>query len=391
MKKINFFVVGMGYVGMSNATLLASNFSVNAVDIDPKRISLIKQYKSPIEDELISDYLSTKSLNLKAQENKDVSFSNADFVLICTPTNYNEDTAQFDTKSVETVIENVLSENRNACIIIKSTIPVGFTKLLREKFHYNEIYFSPEFLREGQALKDNLEPSRIVIGGSSPSCKLFVDCLKKSSTKKNIPCYFMNSDEAEASKLFANTFLAMRVAYFNELDTYALAHKLDARLIIESLGSDPRIGSHYNNPSFGYGGYCLPKDTKQLLANYEKVPQQLIQAIVNANSVRKDFIANEIIKTQPKIVGIYRLTMKEGSDNIRDSSVQGVIKRIKAKGIKVIIYEPLIKEKVFFNSKVCVNLKSFLEASDTIVTNRQHKDLSNYSEKVFSRDLFSIN
>ena len=391
MKKINFYVVGMGYVGMSNATLLAKNFCVTAIDLDAKRISLINNNRSPIEDDLISEYLERKDLDLIAKESKNISYAKADFVVIATPTNYNLETAQFDTESVESVIKSVLIENRNVCIIIKSTIPVGFTKKIRKKFNYDDIYFSPEFLREGRALQDNLEPSRIVVGGSSKSCKVFVDCLKKGATREDIPCYFMGSDEAEASKLFANTFLAMRVAYFNELDTYALAHNLNTKMIIESIGADPRIGTHYNNPSFGYGGYCLPKDTKQLLANYKDVPQQLIGAIVEANTVRKDFMASEILKNKPKVVGIYRLVMKEGSDNIRESSIQGIVKRIKAKGIKVIIYEPIIKDKSFFNSEVYENLENFLEASDIIVTNRQHEDLCGYSKKIFTRDIFSVN
>jgi len=384
-------VVGMGYVGMSNATLLAKNFCVTAIDLDAKRISLINNNRSPIEDDLISEYLERKDLDLIAKESKNISYAKADFVVIATPTNYNLETAQFDTESVESVIKSVLIENRNVCIIIKSTIPVGFTKKIRKKFNYDDIYFSPEFLREGRALQDNLEPSRIVVGGSSKSCKVFVDCLKKGATREDIPCYFMGSDEAEASKLFANTFLAMRVAYFNELDTYALAHNLNTKMIIESIGADPRIGTHYNNPSFGYGGYCLPKDTKQLLANYKDVPQQLIGAIVEANTVRKDFMASEILKNKPKVVGIYRLVMKEGSDNIRESSIQGIVKRIKAKGIKVIIYEPIIKDKSFFNSEVYENLENFLEASDIIVTNRQHEDLCGYSKKIFTRDIFSVN
>ena len=381
----------MGYVGMSNATLLAKNFCVTAIDLDAKRISLINNNRSPIEDDLISEYLERKDLDLIAKESKNISYAKADFVVIATPTNYNLETAQFDTESVESVIKSVLIENRNVCIIIKSTIPVGFTKKIRKKFNYDDIYFSPEFLREGRALQDNLEPSRIVVGGSSKSCKVFVDCLKKGATREDIPCYFMGSDEAEASKLFANTFLAMRVAYFNELDTYALAHNLNTKMIIESIGADPRIGTHYNNPSFGYGGYCLPKDTKQLLANYKDVPQQLIGAIVEANTVRKDFMASEILKNKPKVVGIYRLVMKEGSDNIRESSIQGIVKRIKAKGIKVIIYEPIIKDKSFFNSEVYENLENFLEASDIIVTNRQHEDLCGYSKKIFTRDIFSVN
>ena len=375
---------------MSNATLLAQNYSVTAVDLDEKRVSLVNKNKSPIEDKLISEYLKNKDLDLIANESKNVSYKEADFVLIATPTNYNVKTAEFDTKSVEFVIKSVLSVNRSACIIIKSTIPVGFTKKIRKKFNYDDIYFSPEFLREGQALKDNLEPSRIVIGGSSKCCRVFVDCLKKSAIKKDIPSFFLGSDEAEASKLFSNTYLAMRVAYFNELDTYAMAHNLNAKSIIESIGADPRIGLHYNNPSFGYGGYCLPKDTKQLLANYKNVPQQIIGAIVGANTTRKDFLANEILKYKPKVVGIFRLIMKEGSDNIRESSIQGIIKRIKAKGIKVIIYEPIINEKSFFNSEVYENLDSFFEASSIIVTNRMHKALRNYPKKIFTRDIFSV-
>ncbi|MDC0552982.1 nucleotide sugar dehydrogenase [Methylophilaceae bacterium] len=389
MKKTHFVVVGLGYVGVSNAVLLATNFKVTGIDIDDRKVSLINNRQSPIVDTLVTNYLENKNLDLCAVNSDQASFLQADFVLISTPTNYNIETAMFDTDSVESVIADVLEKNRNVCIIIKSTIPLGFTQLMREKFGYKEIFFSPEFLREGSALQDNLEPSRIIIGGSSDRCKVFVECLKVCATKKYIPHFYMTSNEAEASKLFANTFLAMRVAFFNELDSYALTHKLDTKVIIDSLGEDPRIGTHYNNPSFGYGGYCLPKDTKQLLANYKNVPQKIIEAIVDSNTVRKDFIASEILKKTPKIIGIYRLIMKEGSDNIRESSIQGIVKRVKAKGVKVIIYEPLLNDKDFFNSEVVNDLDSFIKRSDIIVTNRNHEDLNMCPEKIFTRDLYN--
>jgi len=387
-KKLNIIVVGLGYVGMSNAIILSQHNSVKAVDIDKNRISLLKDSKSPIEDKLISNYLLNKKLDIEAILLDKIDYGIADFVIIATPTNYDEKTNSFDTTSVEMLIKQVLINNNRATIIIKSTVPVGFTEKVRSKYGSDNIIFSPEFLREGNALYDNLYPSRIVIGDKTPKAKEFAKLLEKGAIKKNVKTFFMTSSEAEASKLFANTYLAMRVSYFNELDSYALSHNLNTRRIIDSIGCDPRIGNDYNNPSFGYGGYCLPKDSKQLLANYKDVPQKIIEAIVNANTVRKDFIAEQVTKLNPDTVGIYRLVMKSGSDNIRESSMQGIIKRIQSKGIKVIIYEPYISGKQFINSKLINNLNKFISSSDIILTNRWHKDLEGFEHKVFTRDLY---
>jgi len=388
MKKFNITVVGLGYVGLSNAVLLAQHNNVLAIDVDEERLHLVSQKKSPIHDDLIAKYLTTKSLLINTALASDVSYSDADYVIISTPTNYNEITNYFDTQSVETVISNVIADSTKAIIVIKSTVPVGFTERMRKKFNYKNIIFSPEFLREGRALHDNLYPSRVVIGGKSEECRVFADLLKHGALKKDSPIFYMSSTEAEASKLFANAYLAMRVVFFNELDSYSSIHELDSKNIIESIGADPRIGSDYNNPSFGYGGYCLPKDVKQLRANYKDVPNVLISSLVEANSTRKDFIAESIIKKNPKVVGIYRLIMKSGSDNFRESSIQGIMKRIKAKGIKVVIYEPLLKESEFFHSTVIKDLNSFKSMSDIIVTNRMANELDDILGKVFTRDIF---
>lgn len=388
MKKFNIVVVGLGYVGLSNAVLLAQYNNVLAIDLDEKRLKLIAQKKSPIHDDLISDYLATKPLSIDTESAENVSYSDADYVIISTPTNYDETTNYFDTKSVESVISNILRDSNKAIIIIKSTVPVGFTERMKEKFNYKNIIFSPEFLREGRALHDNLYPSRFVIGGKSEECKVFANLLKSGAVKEDIPIFYMSSTEAEASKLFANAYLAMRVVFFNELDSYSSIHKLDSKSIIESIGADPRIGDYYNNPSFGYGGYCLPKDVKQLRANYKDVPNVLISSLVEANSTRKDFIAESIINKNPKVVGIYRLLMKSGSDNFRESSIQGVMKRVKAKGINVVIFEPLLEESEFFYSKVVKDLSSFKNMSDIIVTNRMSNELNDVADKVFTRDIF---
>ena len=387
-KKLNIIVIGLGYVGMSNAVILSQHNSVKAVDINKERIALLKNFKSPIEDKLISNYLATKKLDIEAVTLDKIDYGIADYIIIATPTNYDEKTNSFDTNSVEMLIKQILIHNNRATIIIKSTVPVGFTEKVRSKYDSVNIIFSPEFLREGNALYDNLHPSRIVIGDNTPKAKVFAKLLQKGAIKKNIKIFFMTSSEAEASKLFANTYLAMRVSYFNELDSYAMSHNLSTQRIIDSIGCDSRIGNDYNNPSFGYGGYCLPKDSKQLLANYKDVPQKIIEAIVNANTVRKDFIAEQVSRLNPGIVGIYRLIMKSGSDNIRESSMQGIIKRIKAKGIEVIIYEPYISEQQFFNSKLINNLNKFIERSDIILTNRWHKDLVGFEHKIFTRDLY---
>ena len=388
MKKFNIVIVGLGYVGLSNAVLLAQHNNVLAIDLDEKRLKLIEQKKSPIHDDLISDYLATKSLSINTESAENVSYSDADYVIISTPTNYDETTNYFDTKSVESVISNILRDSSKTAIVIKSTVPVGFTERMKKKFNYKNIIFSPEFLREGQALHDNLYPSRIVIGGKSEVCKVFADLLKSGAVKEDIPTFYMSPTEAEASKLFANAYLAMRVVFFNELDSYSSIHELDSKSIIESIGADPRIGNNYNNPSFGYGGYCLPKDVKQLRANYKDVPNVLISSLVEANSTRKDFIAESIINENPKVVGIYRLIMKSGSDNFRESSIQGIMKRIKAKGIKVVIYEPLLEESQFFYSTVVKDLSSFKSMSDVIVTNRMDDELNDVVYKVFTRDIF---